>query len=283
MIAIFNFKTRRVLSVFLAAIFCLPIASKAEQPPAYIIKTIVLDAGHGGHDSGAKGSESLEKNIALEVVLKLGKAIEKQIPGVRIIYTRKVDVFVPLYKRIELANDNKADLFVSIHCNAAGVTSSRYKNSRGRYVTTTSSNRSAKGTETLVSGSGRLGEQDAAVRENASMLLEENYKDNYQGFDPKDPESYIIFSLMKNQYRDQSIKLANAMQQEYTNSNRVNRGVWEKSLAVLARAGMPAVLTEIGFISNYEEERMMMSEEGQDQIVQNLVNALKNYKKSVEK
>lgn len=281
--AIFNSKKRRVLSVFLAAIFLIPFISFAEQPPAYLMKTIVLDAGHGGHDSGAKGSQSLEKDLALEVVLKLGKAIEKQIPGIRVVYTRKVDVFVPLYKRIELANENKADLFISIHCNSGGNTSVRTKNSSGRYVTSTSLNRSARGTETLVSGSSRLGEQDAAVRENASMLLEENYKANYQGFDPKDPESYIIFSLMKNQYRDQSIKLANAMQTEYTNSGRVNRGVWEKSLAVLARAGMPAVLTEIGFISNYEEERMMMSNEGQEEIVQNLVNAIRTYKKSVEK
>ncbi len=281
--AILNTQKWNLLSTFLLLIFLSPFVSKSAQPPAYLIKTIVIDAGHGGHDSGAKGARSLEKNIALEVAIKLGNAIEKQMPGVKVIYTRKTDVFIPLYKRIELANENKADIFVSIHCNSGGTTSVRRKNSKGRYVTSSTLNTSAKGTETLVSGSGRLGEQDAAVRENASMLLEENYKENYQGFDPKDPESYIIFSLMKNQYRDQSIKLANAMQNEYVNSGRISRGVWEKSLAVLARAGMPAVLTEIGFISNPDEEQMMMSESGQNEIVQNLVNALKSYKKSVEK
>lgn len=138
------------------------------------------------------------------------------------------------------------------------------------------------GVETFVSGYGRLDEQDVAMRENASMLLEENYQENYDGFDPKDPESYIIFSLMKNQYRDLSIKLATFIQNEYIKAGRLDRGVKEQSLAVLARAGMPAVLTEMGFISNPEEEHYMNSAEGQAEIVENLVNAIKNYKKQIE-
>ncbi len=227
------------------------------------MKTIVIDAGHGGKDTGAQGRRSLEKNVALEVALKLGKQIQKDIPGIKIIYTRTTDEFVELYKRIRLANANKADLFISIHCNSSGA--------------------SAHGTETLVSGSHRLGQQDAAVRENASLLLESNYKENYQGFDPKDPESAIIFSLMKNRFREKSIRLAQMIEGEYVKSGRYSRGFWEKGLAVLAEAGMPAVLTEIGFISNREEESYLLSDEGQQEIVDNLVSALKIYKNSVER
>ncbi|HAF33985.1 MAG TPA: N-acetylmuramoyl-L-alanine amidase [Sphingobacterium sp.] len=232
-------------------------------PPDYQIKTIVIDAGHGGKDTGAQGRRSLEKNVALEVALKLGKQIQKDIPGIKIIYTRTTDEFVELYKRIRLANANKADLFISIHCNSSGA--------------------SAHGTETLVSGSHRLGQQDAAVRENASLLLESNYKENYQGFDPKDPESAIIFSLMKNRFREKSIRLAQMIEGEYVKAGRYSRGFWEKGLAVLAEAGMPDVLTEIGFISNREEESYLLSDEGKQEIVNNLVSALKIYKNSVER
>lgn len=219
----------------------------------------------------------------MQVALKLGKLIESELPGVKVLYTRKTDEFVELYKRIYYANDNHADLFISIHCNSGGISRVTTRNRKGKRVTSSVTNSSAKGTETLVSGYGRLGEQDAALRENASLLLESNYKDNYQGFDPKDPESYIVFSLMKNQFRDQSIKLASYMQNEYVKSGRTNRGVWEKSLAVLARAGMPAVLTEIGFISNPDEEQFMMSDSGQNEIINNLLNAIKTYKRSVER
>lgn len=253
------------LLLFLApTILLMTLLTSSAPPPSYQIKTIVIDAGHGGKDSGAKGSRSLEKNIALDVALKLGKQIEKDLPGIKVLYTRRTDEFIDLYKRIGMANAAKADIFISIHCNSAPGNSS-------------------KGTETIVSGSHRLGEQAAAIRENASLLLEENYQDNYQGFDPKDPESYIIFSLMKNQYREKSVKLANLMQQEYVRSNRVSRGILEQGLAVLARAGMPAVLTEIGFMNNRSEESYMLSDEGQAEIVQNMVSAISAYKKSVER
>ncbi|WP_090974557.1 N-acetylmuramoyl-L-alanine amidase family protein [Parapedobacter composti] len=232
----------------------------------YAVRTIVLDAGHGGHIPGARGAISLEKNIALQVALKLGKALEAEIPGVKVYYTRTTDVNVELYKRIEFANQKRADLFISIHCNAAP--------SRRTQV---------RGTETFVSGFHRLGEQDAAIRENADILLEENYKENYSGFDPNDPESYILFSLMKNQFREQSIHLASFIQDQYAKSGRVDRGVQELGLQVLAGAGMPAVLTEIGFISHPEEERYMNSEKGQAEIVKNLVDAIKAYKRHVER
>lgn len=241
------------------------ISDKAKHKKPAKITTICLDAGHGGRDAGARGRKSTEKQIALEVVLKLGKKIEKELPGVKVIYTRTEDVFIDLYARPALANKHNADLFISVHLNSF-------------------SRQAARGTETLVCGFGRMDEQDVAIRENASILLEEDYEENYGGFDPSDPSSYIVFSLMKREYRDQSIKLASLMQDAYTkNSKRVDRGVKEQSLAVLATAGMPAVLTEIGFISNPSEEDYMISAKGQSEIVQNIFNSIKNYKNSVER
>jgi N-acetylmuramoyl-L-alanine amidase len=251
------------------------------------VKLIVIDAGHGGEDGATRGAFSKEKDVALEVALKLGKAIETKLPGVKVVYTRKTDVFVKLYDRIGIANDEKADIFISIHCNSMPLIKQRYviRYSKGKpvYGYRNIPNPGPRGTETLVSGFGRLDQQDAAIRENASILLEQNYKENYEGFDPSDPESYIIFSLMKNAFREQSIKLASLLQEEFVKSGRVNRGVKEQSLAVLAKAGMPAILTEIGFISNPEEEKYMNSESGQAEIVNDILNAIISYKKYIEK
>lgn len=226
--------------------------------------TIVLDAGHGGKDGSTRGVYSKEKDVALSVALALGENIQKEIPNAKVIFTRTEDVFIPLYERIDIANRAHADLFISIHCN------SMPSNMRGRTLT--------NGVETFVSGSGRMGEQDVAIRENASILLEKDYKENYEGYNPNDPESFIILSLMKNGFRRQSIKLATLIQSRYVSAGRVNRGVKEQSLAVLARAGMPAVLTEIGFISNPEEEDYMNSPEGRREIVQNITTAITEYK-----
>jgi N-acetylmuramoyl-L-alanine amidase len=253
----------------------------------YRIKTIVVDAGHGGHDGATKGLFSREKDIALQVALRLGKAIEENIKDVKVIYTRTSDVFVPLYERIGVANRNKADLFISIHCNSMPikkVISGYRKDSRGRRIPIykTVQSTSTKGVETFVSGFGRLDEQDVVMRENESILLEKDYKDNYEGYDPKDPESIILLSLMKNAFREQSIKLASFMQDEYILNGRIDRGVKEQSLAVLAKAGMPAVLTEIGFVSNPEEEEYMNSEIGQAEIVGSLLKAIQTYKKQAE-
>lgn len=254
---------------FIITLLALPLLSfNSSQPTNYRIKTIVLDAGHGGQDGSTRGLHAREKTVALEVTLKLGRAIEENIPGVKVVYTRTEDVFVPLYERIGLANKVKADIFISIHCN------SMPHNMKNRTA--------VRGTETLVSGFQRLGQQDAAIRENASMLLEKNYKENYDGFDPTDPESMIIFKLMKNAYREQSIRLATLMQNEFVATGRIDRGVKEQSLAVLAKAGMPAVLTEIGFISSPQEEEYMTSAHGQNEIVSSLLKAIQTYKKQVE-
>jgi len=250
------------------------------------VKLIVIDPGHGGEDGATRGEFSREKDVALQVALKLGKAIEARLPDVKVVYTRTTDVFVKLYDRIGIANREKADIFISIHCNSMPLIKQRYvvrySNGKPVYGYRNIPNPGPRGTETLVSGFGRLGQQDAAIRENASILLEKDYKSNYEGFDPNDPESYIIFSLMKNAYREQSIKLASLLQDEYIKSGRVNRGVKEQSLAVLAKAGMPAILTEIGFISNPEEEKYMNSDEGQAEIVKNILNAIIAYKKQIE-
>lgn len=258
----------------------------------YKIKTIVLDAGHGGKDGTTRGAYSTEKDVALKTALRLGKLIEATLTDVKVVYTRTEDVFVPLYERIGVANRVKADLFISIHCNDMPTYAKRYisgytRNKKGKkvpiYKTKYVKSTSTRGTETFVSGSGRLNEQDAVIkRENAAMFLEDNYKDNYEGFNADDPESVIILSLMKNTYREKSLKFAKYIQDEYVSVGRVNRGVQEQSLAVLARAGMPAVLTEIGFISNPAEEDYMNSEKGQIEITNCLLKAIQSYKTSVE-
>jgi len=244
-------------------------------------KLVVIDPGHGGNLPGAEGRISKEKDITLQVGKRLKEAIERDMPGVKAILTRETDIDVPFHERTALANKNHADLFISIHCNSAD-SDRKVRGKNGRYVTQTIRRPDVSGTETFVCGFNRLqrGESEVAVRENADIMFEENYQDNYGGFDPNDPSTYIIFSLMKRTYRDKSIRFATYIQNEYVKKGRANRGVQELSLAVLASAAMPAVLTEIGFISNPTEERFMASEDGQNEIVANLVDAIKHYKTS---
>ena len=261
------------------------------NPKKYRIKTIVLDPGHGGKDGATHGEISKEKDVALSVALRLGKTIEDNMKDVRVVYTRTTDIFVPLYERIGIANRAKADLFISIHCNSmpfkkhqvlVGHKKGRKGKKKPIYQSVVEQNNETEGVETFVSGFGRLDEQDVAIQENASILLEDDYKNNYEGFDPNDPESYIVLSLIKNNYREQSIKLASLFQNEYIKTGRTDRGVKEKSLAVLARASMPAVLTEIGFISNPEEEEYMNSENGKQEIADAIMRAIKQYRSDVE-
>lgn len=273
-------------SIFLLSTL-LFISSQFTFAQGYRVKTIVIDAGHGGAKSGAVGSYSMEKNVALQVALKLGKKFEEDMPDVKILYTRKTDVDVEFHKRAALANDNKADIFISIHCNSMPdrrvVTG--YKTVRGKKVAQYGyvKNKSTSGTETFVAGSHRLDEQDVAIRENADIKSEKNYKENYDGYDPNDPETFIILSLFKNTFRDKSLKLARLMQNAYTNdNNRVNRGVKEQGILILQRCGMPAVLTEIGFISNPDEENYMNSASGQAEIVNAIFKAVHTYKKETE-
>lgn len=248
---------------YLLVLIFLIFSQQAYSQNAYKVKTIVIDAGHGGRKPGAMGAISVEKNVALEVSLKLGKKLEEEMPNVKILYTRKTDVDVDFYKRAAIANDAKADIFISIHCNSMP---------KGNRVT--------KGTETFVAGMHRINEQDVAIRENADIVLEKDYQKNYGGFDPKDPETFIVLSLFKNKFRDKSMELARLIQNNYTQvDKRVNRGIKEQGILILQRVGMPAVLTEIGFISNPEEERYMNSDKGQEEIVNSIFNAIKLYKK----
>lgn len=280
-----------ILIIFISAIINITTGNQAFTQE-YKIKTIVIDAGHGGRDGSTRGLYSTEKDVALKTALHLGAAIEANMHDVKVIYTRTTDEFIPLYERIGIANNAKADLFISIHCNdmpvhRTTVVTGYKKNSKGKRVpiteTVSRKSTSTRGVETFVSGMGRMNEQDEVIkRENAAIFLEDNYKENYEGFDPNNPENYIILSLMKNTFRTQSLKLAKLVQDQYVSVGRVDRGVQEKSLAVLARAGMPAILTEIGFISNPEEENYMNSESGQHEITECLLKAIQNYRKGIE-
>jgi N-acetylmuramoyl-L-alanine amidase len=281
---------KTILSFIICSLFINTIDNQALAQD-YKIKTIVIDAGHGGRDGSTGGSYSKEKDVALKTALNLGKALQDSLKDIKVIYTRQTDVFIPLYERINIANNAKADLFISIHCNDMPVRVSRvldyYKKVKGKkvpvYRTVTSKSTSTRGTETFISGTKRIDEQDEVIkRENAAMFLEDNYQKNYEGFIANTPESDIFTSLMKQTNRERSSKFALMLQQEYVNAGRINRGVQEKSLAVLARASMPAVLTEIGFISNQEEEDYMNSVEGQNEMVSGMIKAIKNYKRLAE-
>ena len=235
----------------------------ANQSVAGVVKVVVIDAGHGGHDPGAIGANGTqEKEITLKMALLLGEMIQQKYSDIKVVYTRKTDVFVELYHRTKIANDNHADIFISIHCNAAD-------------------NRAAYGTETFVMGLDRANQNIAiAQKENASILSEKNYEKNYGGFDISSPESYIIFELIQNEYLGQSAKLASAIQDEFKNKlSRNCRGVKQAPFLVLYGTTMPSVLTEIGFISNKEEEVYLSSDKGQRELANAILNA---FSKQVE-
>jgi N-acetylmuramoyl-L-alanine amidase len=228
------------------------------------VKTVVIDPGHGGHDSGCHGSSAYEKHVALSVSLKLGKLIEQYFPDVKVIYTRKTDVFVELYRRAQIANENKADLFICIHCNSGPKT--------------------AYGAETFVMGLHKTADNLAvARRENAVILKEDNYQRRYDGFDPNSPEANIIFSLYQNAYLNQSLFFADKVQHEFKHhAKRHNRGVKQAGFLVIYKTAMPSVLIETGFLTNHEEEIYLKSEFGQSQMATSIVRAFNQYKNWIE-
>jgi len=230
------------------------------------ITTVVIDAGHGGKDPGALGKHSREKDITLKVALKTGYYIEKYLKDVKVIYTRKSDRFVELKKRTKIANDNKADVFISIHCNSS-KSSAPY------------------GAETYTMGLHKdKANLDVAMMENAAILLEDNAKDEYGGFDPNAPESYIELSLLKDENLDQSLQLASLVQKQFKDRvGRKDRGVNQAGFLVLWRATMPSILIELGFLSNPTEERFLKSEEGQVFMASAIYRAFKEYKIAYEK
>ncbi len=229
------------------------------------ISVIVIDAGHGGKDPGAHGFKSTEKNITLNIALKLGNYIKKYLPDVKVIYTRQTDVFVPLYERAQIANKNQADLFISIHVNS-------------------NHNQKPYGTETYAMGLAKTIENlEVARKENAVILEEDNYSAKYDGYDPNSSESFIIFSLLQNTYMEQSLNFATYVQSQFKNSaQRTDRGVKQAGFLVLWKTAMPSVLVETGFISNPEEEQFLDSDEGVDQLASAIFRAFKNYKLDIE-
>jgi len=253
-----------LVSTFLAFILIPGVNGEVSDPPTGI-HTIVIDAGHGGKDPGAIGKVGKEKDIALAIALKVGDYIEKNIPDVKVIYTRKTDEYPELYKRAEIANNAKADLFLSIHVNS-------------------STRPSTTGTLTLVLGQHRAEENfDVAVRENSVILLEDDYETTYEGFDPKSAESYIMFSLMQKTYFKQSIEFGDYVQNQFRErAGRKDLGVREQGLLVLAQTSMPGVLVETGFISNAEEEKYLLSDYGQDIIASAIYRGFREYKEEID-
>jgi len=220
---------------------------------------VVLDAGHGGKDPGKVGyKKSIEKKIALNIVLQVGKLLEKQ-PGVKVVYTRKTDIFVDLWERGRIANKADANLFVSIHCNAH--------------------NSQAYGTETWVLGTHANQQNfEVAKAENSVILLEDDYKINYKGFDPNSPESVIGLTLMQEEYLDQSIQLASLMQEGFTNGlKRRNRGVKQAGFVVLHQTYMPSILIETGFITNKIEGPYLNSKTGQQKFAESIYKNIFKY------
>ncbi len=255
-----------LVSTFLGVVMELTAFADGIEEVARGIRTVVIDAGHGGRDSGAVGKKAKEKDIALAVALKVGHYIEENMPEIKVVYTRTEDVFPELWKRAEIANEAEADLFISIHVNASPKSS-------------------IQGTMTLVLGQHRAGENfDVAVRENSVILLEEDYETTYEGFDPKSTESYIMFNLMQKTYFRQSIELGDFIQDQFRErARRYDLGVREQGLLVLAQTAMPGVLVEIGFLSNPEEEKYLMTAYGQDIIASAIYRGFREYKEEIER
>lgn len=228
--------------------------------------TVVLDAGHGGHDPGAMGSFSREKDINLAIELDLGALIEQNFKDVRVIYTRKTDKYLTLQERADVVNDHHADLFICIHTNA-------------------STSPAAFGTETFTLGLAKTkANLDVAMRENSVILLEEDYRSKYKGFDPKSVDSYIMFEFMQDKYIDRSVEFSSAVQKQFVSyCGRTDHGVRQAGFWVLHRSACPSVLVEVGFISNPAEERYLTSNQGQNEMASAIYNAFVDYKRTHDK
>ena len=244
---------RRYLFVLIACMTCLSVMAATSY-------TVVLDAGHGGKDPGAVGKISQEKDLNLSLALKVGALLKEQYPDVKVVYTRSTDVFIPLQERADIANKANADLFISIHTNSA-------------------ESKTPSGVETFILGTDKMEKNlDVAMRENAVMKLEADYKTTYQGFDPNSIDSYIMFELMQNSYMDQSLQFATQVQNRLTGHlNREDRGVRQAAFWVLLKTACPSILFEMGFISNPDEERFLNKESSLREMAQALVDAFGAY------
>ena len=268
-IKLYHIFSRNALGLLLlATLFVKPLLAEDKKPKNSKIRTIIIDPGHGGKDSGTMGTKrytQYEKHIALDISLKLGNYIKEAFPDIEIIYTRKTDVFLELWERTELANEKNADLFISVHCD--GFT-----------------NPNPSGASVFVMGMSKLkANMDVAMRENSVMYLEDNFKEKYDGFDPKSPESYIVFSLMQNTFLDQSISIAEKIEDEFANrAKRKSRGVKQAPFYVISRVNMPSILIEAGFLTNPKEEDFLNTELGKDHIASAIFRGFRSYKESVD-
>ncbi len=246
----------------LILIFLLPLCVLAQKGEK--IQTVVIDAGHGGKDTGALGKLTTEKAVNLAVALKFGNYIKENLPDVKVVYTRSTDKFVELSERAAIANRNNADVFISIHCNSTETPNSAY------------------GAETFVMGESK-NEKNLAVakKENASILLEDN-TDAYDNFDPNSTEAYILFSLSQSLYQSQSLNLADKVQKQFSSKGRHDRGVQQAGFLVLWKTSMPSILVELGFINHAKEEQFLNSEKGQTQMALSLYRAFADYKREFE-
>lgn len=264
-----NTKMRGFRSILMSALFVasitMPFRIFAQPAPPVKEWTVVIDAGHGGKDPGTLGLKSKEKNVALSVALRTGKYISENLKDVRVIYTRDNDTFIGLDERAAIANRNKADIFISIHAN--GMDDKR-----------------PFGSETWVLGQSM---DDAnlklAMKENSVITFEEDYESKYEGYDPNSVESFIIFSLMQNTYLKQSTEFASIIQSQFRDRvGRKDRGVKQAGFVVLWRSTMPSVLVELGFLSNAEEEKYLISETGQDFLASAIYRAFRDYKSTID-
>lgn len=228
------------------------------------IKTLVIDAGHGGKDPGAHGDETWEKNVTLAIALELKMMLKEQHPELKIIMTRENDKFIELHNRAKTAYGNNADFFISIHCNA-------------------NTSKVPFGSESYVMGLHKEGANlDLIMNENKSILMEDNYEKEYEGFDPSKPETYILFSLIKNGFLKQSISLAKKCESHFVANGKSSRGVKQAGFLVLWKAATPSILIETGFISNKDDEKFLNSEAGRKSIATSVFKAIGDYNKEME-
>jgi len=256
-------KRKRLLLVFLVSLFfgLAAFTSRSLEDNAKFI--VVLDAGHGGSDPGNLGTgryKTTEKNISLDVTLQLGKYINEHFPNVKVVYTRSGDTFPTLKERCRIANDADANLFISIHCNA-------------------NAKETPNGVETFVMGLHKSQESlESAMRENNSIFLEKDHESNYTGFDPKNPDTYIILSMRENTYMEKSIDIAKNVQDQFrTRVGRKDRGVKQAGFYVISYTNMPSILVELGFLTNKEEEDFLQSKDGKTYMASAIFRAFKDY------
>jgi N-acetylmuramoyl-L-alanine amidase len=264
----FQMKKWRFFGTLTLVLFAALAPSRAQTSPSKeTFSTVVIDAGHGGRDPGCVGLKYQEKNITLSLALKLGSLIQERLPGIKVVYTRSSDVFVPLDDRAKIANDHRADLFISIHCNAIA-----------------SHKESVYGAETYVMGKHVLEENlEVAKRENAVVLHEEGFAQQYDGYDPDSPIGHIVLSMFQGAYQERSLSFAALLDKQVVAlTKRKTRGVHQAGFLVLRKTVMPGILFEAGYLSNPKEELILGSEEGQQKIAEALFEAVRQFKAQTE-